>query len=92
MKIIGRITIIAKKALQQFDRDHLVYWSNNWQMVYNLYKRRVLHIWSDNSSSNYSVNGIEITKVNEEKDLEVIIISDLKPGKHCSQVIKTVNK
>ncbi len=38
------------------------------------------------------MNGTEITKVNEENDLGVIICSDLKPGKHCAKVVKTANK
>ncbi len=38
------------------------------------------------------MNSAEITKVNEEKDLGVIICNDIKPGKHCTEVVKTANK
>ncbi len=38
------------------------------------------------------MNATEIPKVNEEKDLGVTISSDLKPAKHCSEVVKTANK
>ncbi len=38
------------------------------------------------------MNGAEIPKVHAEKDLRVTISSDLKPNKHCSEVIKTANK
>ncbi len=38
------------------------------------------------------MNSTEITKVNEEEDLGVIICNDLKPGKHCTEIVKTANK
>ncbi len=52
----------------------------------------MLYIESNNSSTNYSINSTEITKVNKEKDLREIIRNDLKPGKHCTEVVKTANK
>ncbi len=38
------------------------------------------------------MSSTEITKVNEEKDLGVIICNDLKPIKQCTEVNKTANK
>ncbi len=61
-------------------------------MTYNIDKCKVLHIGSNNNRSNFTMNGTDITKVNEEKDLGVIICDDLKPGKHCIEVVKTANK
>ena len=60
-------------------------------MAYNVSKCKVLHIGSNNHRTNYSMNGNEIPNVNEEKDLGVTISSDLKPAKHCSEVVKTAN-
>ena len=91
-KITGRVTTTAEKALLQSDLDRLVNWSNKWQMSYNVNKCNVLHIGSSNDRSNYSMNGTELLKVNEEKDLGVTTSNDLKPGKHCSEVVKTANK
>ena len=91
-KITGRVTTTAEKALIQSDLDRLVNWSNKWQMSYNVNKCKILHIGSSNDRSNYSMNGTELLKVNEEKDLGVNISNDLKPGKHCSEVVKTANK
>ncbi len=61
-------------------------------MIYNIDKCKVLHIGSNNNRSNYTMNGTDITEGNEEKDLGVIIRNDLKPGKHCTEVVKTANK
>ena len=38
------------------------------------------------------MNVFELSKVNHEKDLGVTISNDLKPSKHCSDVVKTANK
>ena len=38
------------------------------------------------------MNGSELSKVNHEKDLGITISNELKPGKHCSDVIKKANK
>ena len=38
------------------------------------------------------MNGSELTKVNHEKDLEVTIINDLKPSKHCPDAVQKANK
>ena len=38
------------------------------------------------------MNGSELSKVNNGKDLGVTISNDLKPTKHCSDVVKKANK
>ena len=38
------------------------------------------------------MNGSELSRVSHEEDLEVTISNDLKPSKHCSDVVKTADK
>ena len=38
------------------------------------------------------MNGKQLAKIKQEKDLGVVISSDLKPSKQCSEVVKTANK
>ena len=38
------------------------------------------------------MNGSEFSKANHEKDFGVTISNNLKPGKHCSDVVKKANK
>ena len=38
------------------------------------------------------MDGIQLAKVEQEKDLDVVISSDLKPSKQCPEVMKTANK
>ena len=37
------------------------------------------------------MNDSDLSKVTHEKDLGVTISNDLKPGKHCSNVVKKAN-
>ena len=52
----------------------------------------MLHIGNRNVQANYTMNGKQLAKVEQEKDLGVVISSDLKPSKQCSEVVKTANK
>ena len=61
-------------------------------MKFNTYKWKILHIGNNNHHKKYTTNGSELSKVSHEKDLGVTISNDLKPSKHCSDVIKTPNK
>ena len=61
-------------------------------MKFNVDKCRVLHIGSNNSQLQYLMNGQQLSAVIKGKGLGVLVKSDLKPGQHCSQVVKTHNK
>ena len=61
-------------------------------MFFNVDKCKVLHIGNRNVQANYTMNGKQLAKVEQEKDLGVVISSDLKPSKQCSEVVKTANK
>ena len=45
------------------------------------------HIGNRNVQANYTINGKQLAKVEQEKDLGVVISSDLKPSKQCSEVL-----
>ena len=60
--------------------------------VFNVDKFKVLHIGNRTVQANYTMNGKQLAKVEQEKDLGVVISSDLKPSKQCSEVVKTANK
>ncbi len=52
-----------------------------------------MHTGSSNDHVNYTLNESDLAKVNQEKDLVIIISNDLKPEKkHIFEVVKTANK
>ena len=91
-KITSKITTIDDRRKFQSDLDCLVRWSEKWQMKFNVEKCKVLHIGNNNNHVSYSMDGVQLTKVDQERDLGVIISSDLKPSTHCKEVVKTANK
>ena len=91
-KIACKVTTTRERETLQSDLDRLTHWANEWQMKFNIEKCKVLHIGSNNNKLLYSMNGQQLSAVNKEKDLGVLVTNDLKPGQHCSQVVKTANK
>jgi len=65
----------------QSDLCNLVSWSKEWaewQMRYNVEKRKVMHFGYNNRKTDYFMDGVNLEHVTEEKDLGVIISDDLK--------------
>lgn len=63
------------------DVDKQMDWAYRWKMNSNIDKWQILHNDSKNENTGYVMNSVEVQKVNEEKDLGVIIFGDLKPNK-----------
>ena len=76
----------------QSDLNKLVEWSKRWQMNFNTDKCKVLHIGNKNTKAQYTMNGTQLKAVDKERDLGVIISSDLKPSLQCSEAIKKANQ
>ena len=60
-------------------------------MSYGYYIVRFLKIYLGISLS-YSMKDVQLKSVAKEKDLGVIITSDLKPSSQCTEVVKTANQ
>ena len=75
----------------QEDLDKLCEWSRKWQLPFNTEKCKVLHIGFSNPCYQYTMNGMKLGTVHEEKDLGVIVDSELKFRKHCAAAVKKAN-
>ncbi len=91
-KIASKVTTTDDKDKLQNDSDRLISWAQKWQMNFNVDKCKVLDVGSNNDRVNCSMNGVQLSKVDLEKDLGVIISNDLKPNLQCKEVIKKANK
>ncbi len=67
-------------------------WSERWQMPFNLDKCKVMHIGQGNCRTSYSLLGRDIATTDLEKDLGVLISSDLKFSKQCIEVEKKAQR
>ena len=74
----------------QEDLNKIVQWSKVWMMPLNEEKCHVMHFGKNSDNRiNYYVNDKVLKVVDEEKDLGVIIQSDLKVNKQCSTKVAT---
>jgi len=76
-----------QKGLQAINR-----WSEEWQMLFNFDKCKVMHIGKENQNLSYYMDGKQLEDVNQEKDLGIIITDDLKPSAHCTQNYTKANR
>ena len=75
----------------QEDLESLYRWSERWQLPFNTGKCKVLHLGHNNPCYQYKMNGQKLQKVDDEKDLGVVIDSQLKFHKHTAAVVKKAN-
>lgn len=76
----------------QADLVNLFNWSNEWLMLFNVEKCKVMHFGHNNINYQYVMDGKALLDVKEERDLGVIVQNDLKCGQQCIKAIKQANK
>ena len=91
-KLFRDVSDINEVNLLRSDLKSLCKWSEEWQMLFNVEKCKVMHLGTNNPKQAYSIDDKSIAVVDEEKDLGVIIQNDLKVSKQCSKVVKTANQ
>lgn len=82
-KITRKVSSEEDQADMQNTINNLTSWAENWGMSFNKTKCKIMHIGRNNPKFDYSMDGHILEKVTEERDIGVIISSDLKPIKHC---------
>ncbi len=91
-KIASKVTTTGDKDKLQNNLDRRISWAQKWQMNFNVDKFKVLHIGSNNDRVNYSMNSVQLSEADQEKDLGLVISNDLKPNLQCKEVNKKANK
>ena len=66
--------------------------SEEWQMLFNADKCHVMHFGYNNPKYIYTINCKTLEVIAEEKDLVVVVQSNLKVSAQCSKVVKSGNK
>jgi len=67
----------------QEDLDRLVKSADKWQMQFNVNKCKVMHVEKNNPRRTYYMSSNGLRSVEMEKDLGVMITSDLKCSQQC---------
>ena len=80
----------------QKDIDSIDHWCKVWQMILNITKCKFMRIGRADTTEKYSMNTssgkTDLVKVNEEKDLGILIDDDLKWTAHISQAAAKGNQ
>ena len=76
----------------QEDLRRIGEWSDKWQMPFNNSKCKVMHVGYRNPRSQYSLQGTVLESTETEKDLGVVISSDLKFSKQCIEAEKKAQR
>ena len=91
-KFFSKVSKPGDSERLQSDLDKLTKWSDEWQMMFNVQKCKVMHFGSKNPGSNYVMNGLSLEKVHIERDLGVLISDDLKVSGQCCQAYLKANR
>jgi len=83
--------VIDKRQTDK-DLDIIVDWTKKWQMKLNTDKCKVVHVGKNNGNNVYSMLGQKLQIVKKEKDLGIMISSDLKREEQCRYVANKANK
>ena len=78
-------------AIQE-DIDKLGKWGKDWDMTFNVDKCKVLHLGNRNKDMKYTLYNSEITTVNKEKDLGVIVDNKFKFDEQCNIAARKGNQ
>ena len=57
-------------------------WAEKWGMKFNIPKCKIMHVGAHNPGYKYTMSGLELAEVEEEKDIGVTVHRSLKPSKH----------
>ncbi len=76
----------------QEDLHRIMKWSEEWQMLFNTGKCKVMHVGFNNPKRCYTMGDNTLEEVIFEKDLGIIIDNTLKPSRQCAQAVKKANQ
>jgi hypothetical protein len=69
--------------------DCLCDWADSWGMAFNYSKCKVMHVGKKNPKYDYFMRGTKVSTTDEERDVGVLISSNLKPSAQCTKAAGT---
>ncbi len=87
-KLYRRIHSQEDVQILQNDIDKLKDWSDKWLMKFNKDKCHTIHFGHNNPRKVYTIDNVGLDTSEEEKDLGVLITSNLKPASQCLSAAK----
>jgi len=91
-KIFGKVVEVTDVNQLEKDLDVIVDWTEKWQMKMNTDKCKVMHIGGNNANHEYSMLGHKLQVVEREKDLGIMLSSDMKSVEQCMYAANRANR
>ena len=82
-KVFRKVTNHTAKQSLQDDLDKLVKWSEKWQILFNCWKSKCIHIGHGNMDEEYKMGVAILGRTTQEKDLGVTYSADMKVSEQC---------
>ena len=83
--------MVDTRGMQE-DLDRLVEWADKWQMEFNVSKYKVMHVGKRNRRQSCCMDNIGLKPVEVQKDLGIMITSDLKCSQQCECAYSKANR
>jgi hypothetical protein len=71
--------------------NQMLEWAARWEMEFNNQKCKVMHFGSRNGRHVYNMDGHVLDVTEEERDVGVLVTSNLKPARQCAKAAQTVS-
>ena len=91
-KILQRINSTGDGLRLQQDIDTLGRWAVAWQMEFNVSKCKTMHFGRNNLGVRYFMDGLMLDEATSERDLGVMIYSNLKVSEQCQLAYLRANR
>ena len=91
VKVFRRVRNIQDRNNLQDDLDKLDEWSRRWKLKFNREKCKVMHIGRRNPCYDYTMNNTILSTTSLEKDLGILISSDLKVSAQVAKAAAAAN-
>lgn len=91
-KLYAKVDQVSSIELLQADIDQVKAWSSDWLMPFNQDKCVVLHIGNNNPLHRYQISDTSLEATDTERDLGVIVDSDLKFRQQAATSVSKANR
>ena len=92
VKIFGKVVEVTDVNQLEKDLDVIVDWTEKWQTKMKTDKCKVMHIGGNNANHEYSMLGHKLQVAEREKDLGIMLSSDMKSVEQCMYAANRANR
>jgi len=90
-KIVSKVANEDQIKMLQSHLHKMFNWSQDWQMLFNTDKSKVMHFGFNDKEVDYLIGNQRLDAIEEERDLGVIVDKSLKSSRQCAKAAAAAN-